>query len=169
MSLFDIPVVSLDGHAGTLAPWRGHVLLVVNVASRCGFTSQYAGLEALWRRHRDRGLVVLGFPCNQFGHQEPGDADAIRTFCSTTFDVTFPMFAKVDVNGPGAHPLFAALRAAQPGFLGQDAITWNFTKFLIDRDGAVTARYAPTDTPERIERALPALLGADPLVDSPAA
>ena len=159
-SLYDLPVTSLDGHAGTLAPWRGHVLLVVNVASRCGFTPQYAGLEALWRRHRDRGLVVLGFPCDQFGHQEPGDADEIRAFCTATFDVTFPMFAKVDVNGPHAHPLWARLRAEQPGFLGHDAVSWNFTKFVVDRGGRAVARYAPTDTPERVERALLPLLDA---------
>jgi glutathione peroxidase len=157
-SLYDLPVVSLDGHAGTLAPWRGQVLLVVNVASRCGFTPQYAGLEALWRRHRDRGFAVLGFPSNEFGHQEPGTADEIRAFCSTRYDVTFPLFAKIEVNGPRAHPLWERLRAARPDFLGSDAVQWNFTKFLVARDGAVVRRYAPTDTPERIERDLAPLL-----------
>ena len=159
-SLYDLPVVTLDGQPGTLAPWRGHVLLIVNVASRCGFTPQYAGLEALWRRHRDRGFAVLGFPSNEFGHQEPGDADEIRAFCTTAFDVTFPLFAKVEVNGRHAHPLWERLRTAQPGFLGNDAVKWNFTKFLVARDGAVVARYAPNDTPERIERDLATLLDA---------
>ena len=161
-SLYDLPVVTLDGQPGTLAPWRGHVLLIVNVASRCGFTPQYAGLEALWRRHRDRGFAVLGFPSNEFGHQEPGDAGEIRAFCTTTFDVTFPLFAKVEVNGPHAHPLWERLRAAQPGFLGNDAVKWNFTKFLVARDGSVVARYAPNDTPERIGRDLVTLLDAAP-------
>ncbi|MDF1503986.1 glutathione peroxidase [Roseisolibacter sp. H3M3-2] len=160
MSLYDFPVTSLDGHAGTLAPWRGQVLLVVNVASRCGFTPQYAGLETLWRRHRDRGFAVLGFPCDQFGHQEPGDADEIRAFCTARYDVTFPMFAKVAVNGAHADPLWKHLRAECPGFLGFDAVPWNFTKFLVDRAGRVTARYGPTDAPERIERALLPLLDA---------
>jgi glutathione peroxidase len=161
MTIYDFPVTTLDGQPGTLRPWRGQVLLIVNVASRCGFTPQYAGLETLWRRHRDRGLAVLGFPCDQFGGQEPGDADEIRRFCSTTYDVTFPLFAKVEVNGPRAHPLWAHLRAAQRGFLG-DAVAWNFTKFLVARDGRVTARFAPIDSPERIERSLP------PLLDAPA-
>ena len=159
-SLFDLPVVSLDGQPGTLAPWRGQVLLVVTVASRCGFTPQYAGLEALWRRHRARGFAVLGFPSNEFGNQEPGDADEIREFCSARYDVTFPLFAKVEVNGARAHPLWEQLRTACPGFLGNDAVKWNFTKFLVARDGAVVTRYAPTDTPERIERDLAALLDA---------
>jgi glutathione peroxidase len=162
MSLLDLPVVTLDGQPGTLAPWRGQVLLIVNVASRCGFTPQYAGLEALWRRYRDRGFAVLGFPCDQFGHQEPGSAEEIRTFCSTQYDVTFPMFAKVDVNGPDAHPLWKALRSARPGFLGHDPIKWNFTKFLVSRDGAVASRHAPTDAPERLERHIL------PLLDAPA-
>jgi glutathione peroxidase len=161
-SLYDLPVVSLDGQPGTLAPWRGHVLLIVNVASRCGFTPQYAGLEALWRRYRDRGFAVLGFPSNEFGHQEPGEADEIRAFCTTEFDVTFPLFAKVEVNGPHAHPLWERLRTARPGFLGNDAVKWNFTKFLIARDGTVVARYAPNDTPERIARDLPTLLDVAP-------
>ena len=162
MSLLDLPVVSLDGQPGTLAPWRGQVLLIVNVASRCGFTPQYAGLEALWRRHRDRGFAVLGFPCDQFGHQEPGTADEIRQFCTATFDVTFPLFAKTEVNGPDAHPLWAKLRAAQPGFLGHDDVKWNFTKFLVSREGAVASRHAPHDSPERLERRIL------PLLDAPA-
>ena len=160
LTSFDTPVTTLDGRETTLAEWRGRVLLVVNVASKCGFTPQYAGLEALWRRHRDRGLVVLGFPCDQFGHQEPGDEDEIARFCSTSYDVTFPMFAKVEVNGAGAHPLWQQLKAARPGVLGTEAIKWNFTKFLVDRGGRVVARYAPTDTPERIEGDLLPLLDA---------
>jgi glutathione peroxidase len=153
-----IPLTTIDGRATTLAEWRGQVLLVVNVASKCGYTSQYEGLEAMWRRHRKRGFAVLGFPCDQFGHQEPGDEAEIRSFCSLTYDVTFPLFAKVEVNGPGTHPLWAYLKAAKPGALGTRAIKWNFTKFLVGRDGAVLARYAPTDTPERIERDIVPLL-----------
>ena len=149
-SLHDIPVTTIDGEETTLAAYRGRVLLVVNVASGCGLTPQYAGLEALWRAHRDEGLVVLGFPCDQFGGQEPGSEAEIAEFCSLTYDVTFPLFAKVAVNGPDAHPLFRHLKAAQPGLLGSKAIKWNFTKFLVGRDGTVLARYAPTDTPERI-------------------
>ncbi|MGZ8413609.1 MAG: glutathione peroxidase [Gemmatirosa sp.] len=162
MSLLDLPVVSLDGQPGTLAPWRGQVLLIVNVASRCGFTPQYAGLESLWRRHRDRGFAVLGFPCDQFGNQEPGSADEIRAFCSTYYDVTFPLFAKVEVNGTHAHPLWSALRAAHPEFLGNDEVKWNFTKFLVSRDGAVVSRHAPNDAPERLDRLIL------PLLDAPA-
>ena len=126
-------------------------MLIVNVASKCGFTSQYAGLETLYRRYRDRGFTVLGFPCDQFAHQEPGDEAEIKSFCSLTYDVTFPLFAKIEVNGSGAHPLFAYLKKAQPGLLGSEAIKWNFTKFLVNRDGQVLKRYAPSDTPERIE------------------
>ncbi len=157
-AIHDIPVTTLEGEETTLAPWRGQVMLVVNVASRCGFTPQYAGLEALWREHRDRGFVVLGFPCDQFGNQEPGNAVEIREFCSLTYDVTFPMFAKVKVNGSDAHPLFRHLKSARRGALGTTAIKWNFTKFLVGRDGAVLARYAPTDTPETIARDLGPLL-----------
>ena len=152
------PLVTLDGRATTLAEWRGQVLLVVNVASKCGFTPQYRGLEALWRAHRDAGFTVLGFPCDQFGHQEPGDAREIATFCSTTYDVTFPLFAKCDVNGADTHPLWRQLKAARPGVLGSEAIKWNFTKFLVGADGEVLARYAPTDAPERIGRDLAPLL-----------
>lgn len=158
--LDEIPLTTLDGRETTLAEWRGQVLLVVNVASRCGFTPQYTGLEALWRRHRDVGLAVLGFPCDQFGHQEPGDAAEIAQFCSLTYDVTFPMFAKCDVNGPNTHPLFAALKHAQPGLLGSEAVKWNFTKFVVDRGGRPVARHAPTTAPEQLEGELVALLGA---------
>ena len=152
MAIHDIPLRTIEGRNTTLGEWRGQVLLVVNVASQCGFTPQYEGLEALWRRHRDAGFAVLGFPCDQFGNQEPGDEAEIRSFCTTHYGVTFPMFAKVEVNGPGAHPLWAHLKAAKPGLLGSEAVKWNFTKFLVARDGAVLARYAPTDTPDAIER-----------------
>jgi len=159
MQLYDIPVTTLEGQPGSLAPWRGQVLLIVNVASRCGFTPQYTGLEQLYRRFQDRGFTVLGFPCNQFGEQEPGNEEEIRKFCSLTYDVTFPLFAKVDVNGPGAHPLYQHLRREKPGLLGTTAIKWNFTKFLVGRDGRVLHRYAPNDTPEEIAKDIEAALG----------
>jgi len=159
-SLYEIPVTTIDGTEQTLEPWRGQVLLIVNVASQCGFTPQYAGLEALHRAHAAEGFSVLGFPCNQFGEQEPGDEQEIRRFCSLTYDVTFPLFAKVDVNGPGTHPLYRVLKAERPGLLGSEAIKWNFTKFLVDRSGQVVKRYAPTDTPEAIGRDVEPLLGA---------
>jgi glutathione peroxidase len=127
------------------------VLLIVNVASQCGFTPQYAGLEALYRRYKQRGFAVLGFPCDQFGHQEPGTADEIRQFCTLAYDVTFPMFEKIDVNGPHEHRIFAILKSAARGVLGTAAIKWNFTKFLVSRDGAVLTRYSSRDTPEDIE------------------
>jgi glutathione peroxidase len=156
--LYDIPVTTIDGAEHTLAPYRGDVLLIVNTASQCGYTSQYAGLERLHREYGARGLRVLGFPCNQFGGQEPGSADDIKTFCSLTYDVTFPLFAKVKVNGDDAHPLFQVLKKAQPGLLGTEAIKWNFTKFLVGRDGRVLKRYAPGDTPEEIGREIAALV-----------
>lgn len=160
VSLYDFSARRLDGTETSLATFRDQVLLVVNTASRCGFTPQYAGLEALRRRFHPRGFEILGFPCDQFGHQEPGDAAEIANFCTTRFDVTFPMFAKIEVNGANAHPLFAFLKAAAPGLLGTSAIKWNFTKFLIDRQGQVVQRYAPTTKPEDIapdiERLLPA-------------
>ena len=156
--LDDFEVKTIDGKAETLAKHAGKTLLVVNVASKCGFTPQYAGLEALWRKYRDRGLVVLGFPCDQFGHQEPGDAAEIRQFCSLKHDVSFPMFAKVEVNGPGAHPLWSWLKQQKSGLLGIGAIKWNFTKFLIGRDGQVLARYAPMDSPESLRRDIEAAL-----------
>lgn len=150
VSLYDFNARRLDGTPEALAAYRDRVLLVVNTASRCGFTPQYEGLEALQRQYGPRGFDVLGFPCDQFGHQEPGDEASIGAFCATRFDVTFPMFAKIEVNGPNAHPLFAFLKAAQPGVLGTSAIKWNFTKFLIDRQGQVVHRYAPTTKPEAI-------------------
>jgi len=155
-----LPLVTLGGAHTTLAEHAGKVLLVVNTASRCGYTPQYTGLEALWRRHRDAGLVVLGFPCDQFGHQEPGADDEIASFCDTRFGVSFPMYRKVDVNGAAAHPLFVALKAAAPGLLGTEAIKWNFTKFLVDRRGNVVARHAPAVPPEAIEAEIVALLAA---------
>lgn len=154
----DIALKTLDGRDETLADYAGKALLVVNVASKCGFTPQYAGLEALHRRFRARGFAVLGFPCDQFGHQEPGDEDAIRSFCSTTYDVTFPVFAKTEVNGERAHPLFKALKAAAPGLLGAEAIKWNFTKFLVGRDGRVVRRYAPVCKPEKLALDVEAVL-----------
>ncbi len=148
--LYALPVVAADGTETTLAEYRGQVLLIVNVASKCGFTPQYAGLEALHRRFGPRGLTVLGFPCNQFGGQEPGDAAEIASFCSLTYDVGFPILGKVEVNGPGTAPLWRHLKAAAPGLLGSEAVKWNFTKFLIDRSGAVVQRYAPTTKPDAI-------------------
>lgn len=162
LDLFDIPVRTLDGAEATLAPWRGQVLLVVNTASQCGFTPQYAGLEALYRRHKDAGLTVLGFPCDQFGNQEPGDEAEIARFCSLRYDVTFPMFAKVEVNGPGTHPLFARLKRAQPGLLGSEKVKWNFTKFLVDRAGRVVARHAPQTAPEKLQVETAGLLAVKP-------
>ena len=149
--LFSIPVTTIDGRETTLEPYRGKVLLIVNVASQCGFTPQYARLEAMYRTYKDRGLVVLGFPSNQFGHQEPGTNDEIRQFCLLAYDVTVPLFAKIDVNGVHEHPIYATLKAQAPGMLGTKAVKWNFTKFLVGRDGSVLARYAPRDTPEDIE------------------
>ena len=143
----DIALKTIDGRDETLAAFDGKALLIVNVASKCGFTPQYAGLEALHKRFRDRGFAVLGFPCDQFGHQEPGDEAEIAKFCSLTYGVSFPMFAKIDVNGENAHPLFVSLKREAPGLLGTQAIKWNFTKFLVGRDGRVRRRYAPTDAP----------------------
>ena len=148
MTLTDLSVRTADGADVPLADYAGRVLLVVNTASRCGFTPQYDGLEALHRRYADRGLAVLAFPCNQFGAQEPGDAAEIATFCRTSYDVTFPVFAKVDVNGPAADPLFVALKDAAPGLLGSKGVKWNFTKFLVARDGETVTRHAPTTRPE---------------------
>ncbi|GAA0728669.1 glutathione peroxidase [Sphingomonas japonica] len=153
-----IPVTAADGTPTTLAEHAGKVLLIVNTASKCGFTPQYEGLEALHRRYAPRGFAVLGFPCNQFGAQEPGDAEEIASFCSLTYDVTFPMFAKVDVNGDDAAPLYRHLKDAAPGLLGSKAIKWNFTKFLVDRSGKVVDRYAPQTTPEAIAADIERLL-----------
>jgi glutathione peroxidase len=162
VGLYDIEVKRIDGTVETMAAYRGRVLLVVNVASECGFTPQYAGLEALHRKYRKRGLRVLGFPCDQFGHQEPGsDADIVR-FCSENYQVTFPMFSKIEVNGSNTHPLYRVLKEARPGVLGTEAIKWNFTKFLIDRSGEVVRRYASADAPESIEKDVVAELARKP-------
>jgi glutathione peroxidase len=149
---YDFTAKTIDGAEQPLSSYQGKALLVVNVASRCGFTPQYAGLEALYRRFQGRGFEVLGFPCDQFGHQEPGNESAIKSFCSLNYGVTFPMFAKIDVNGAHAHPLYRWMKCEKAGVLGTTAIKWNFTKFLIDRDGRVLKRYAPGDTPEKIAR-----------------
>lgn len=152
MTIYDIPVETIDGKQATLAPHRGKAMLIVNVASRCGFTPQYDGLEKLYRKYRDRGLVVLGFPCNQFGGQEPGTNEEIQSFCQTKYDVTFPLYAKVDVNGAGAHPLFQFLKKEQKGILGTEAVKWNFTKFLVAPSGEVVERFSPQDAPDALDK-----------------
>ncbi len=154
----DFSVTALDGTPMPLSQWAGQPLLLVNVASRCGFTPQYTGLEALWQRYRDQGLVVIGFPCNQFRQQEPGDAAQIQSFCQLDYGLSFPLAAKLDVNGPAADPLWQWLRRQKRGVLGTTAIKWNFTKFLVGRDGQVRARYAPTVRPESIEADIRAAL-----------
>ncbi len=159
MTIFDVDIDALPGGSADLGQYRGNVVLVVNVASKCGLTPQYAGLEKLYATYRDRGLVVLGFPCNQFGGQEPGEAAEIEEFCQVNYGVTFPMFAKVDVNGDGAHPLFQWLRKAKGGLLG-DRIKWNFTKFLVGPDGEVVERYASITKPEKLTADIEAVLPA---------
>jgi glutathione peroxidase len=156
---FDFNATGIDGQPQALAQYAGKVLLVVNVASKCGFTPQYTGLQQLWHEYQGRGLVVLGFPCDQFGHQEPGDEAEIQNFCSLNFDVDFPMFSKVEVNGAAAHPLWKWLKDEKGGILGIDAIKWNFTKFLVGRDGQVLRRYAPTETPQSLKADIEAALG----------
>jgi glutathione peroxidase len=156
--LYSIDVQTIGGRGQSLDAYRGKTLLIVNVASRCGFTPQYQGLESLFRKYKDHGLVVLGFPCNQFGRQEPGTGAEIERFCTCTYDVTFPLFAKIDVNGPGTHPLYEHLKSSRPGLLGTEAVKWNFTKFLVNSRGDVVARYAPSSTPGRIERDVVKLL-----------
>ena len=158
MDVFDFSVTDIGGRAVDLANYRGHVLLVVNTASQCGYTPQYAGLEKLYRMYADQGLVVLGFPCNQFGAQEPGTAADIESFCAKNYGVSFPLFAKVDVNGPSTEPLFAHLKQAAPGLLGTQSIKWNFTKFLVRKDGTVFKRYAPSATPDSIAGDIQTLL-----------
>jgi glutathione peroxidase len=157
-SMLDIPCVTLGGEQKKLGDFAGKALLVVNTASQCGFTPQYKGLEQLWRDHRERGLVVLGFPCNQFGKQEPGDAREIAQFCEANFGVSFPMFRKVEVNGPGAHPLFIALKQSAPGLFGTQKIKWNFTKFLVDPASGKVTRYAPSTKPQALEADIERLL-----------
>lgn len=161
-SIYGIRVKGIDGSERSLDAFSGKTMLIVNVASKCGYTPQYLGLEGMYRRWKDRGLVVLAFPCDQFGHQEPGDEDEILAFCSKRFDVTFPMFAKVQVNGKHAHPLFVHLKREATGVLGSRSIKWNFTKFLVDPGGRVLDRYAPHDSPESIEEKIRGLLSSRP-------
>ena len=159
-TVYDFEAQAIDGRPVALSRYRGQVLLIVNTASACGFTPQFGGLEAVWQRHRERGLVVLGFPSNEFGGQDPGSNDEIAGFCQQHYGVSFPMMAKIEVNGAGAHPLYAWLTREARGVLGTQAVKWNFTKFLVGRDGAVRRRYAPTDRPESIERDIEAALAA---------
>jgi len=157
-SLYEFTVTAINGQPQSLADYRGQVLLIVNVASKCGFTPQYTGLEALYRKHHTQGFSILGFPCDQFGHQEPGDADEIKNFCSLKYGVSFPLFAKIEVNGPNANPLYKFLKSERPGLLWSQRIKWNFTKFLIDRKGTVVKRFAPTATPNSLESSIEKLL-----------
>ena len=150
-SFYEFTAPLLDGTPKAMADYQGKVVLIVNVASKCGYTPQYEGLEALWRKYQDKGLVILGFPCNQFGEQEPGSASDIAQFCSTTYDVSFLIFGKIDVNGDHAHPLYEYLKHAAKGVLGTESVKWNFTKFLVDRQGKVVHRFAPETTPEALE------------------
>lgn len=161
MTIYEYTVTTIDGQRETLEKYRGQLLLIVNVASKCGFTGQYAGLEALYRRYRAKGFTVLAFPCDQFAHQEPGNEAEIKNFCSLTYDVTFPLFAKIEVNGSGAHPLYQYLKKAQPGLFGSESIKWNFTKFLVSRSGDVLKRYAPGDTPEKIAADLKVIIDSE--------
>lgn len=156
--VYGFSATTIRGEERTLADYRGKVLLVVNTASKCGLTPQYKGLQALHEKYQDRGLAILGFPCDQFGHQEPGDETQISEFCEINYGVSFPMFAKIDVNGDGAHPLYKHLKEEAPGLLGSKGIKWNFTKFLINKDGQVIKRFAPTDKPEALEKHIEKLL-----------
>jgi glutathione peroxidase len=157
--VYDVALRTIAGELISMGAYRGMVVLVVNVASRCGYIPQYAGLEALYRRHKAEGFVVLGFPCDQFGHQEPGGDAEISQFCSAQYDVTFPLFSKIDVNGAYAHPLYQHLKAARKGIFGRSAILWNFSKFLLSREGDVIRRYGSRDTPERLEPDVETALG----------
>ena len=158
MSVYDFTVKMPGGGTEAMAAHQGKVLLVVNTASKCGFTPQYKGLEALYRQYKEQGLEILAFPCNQFGGQEPGTEAQILEFCTLNYDVSFPMYGKIEVNGGGTHPLYAHLKSAAPGLLGSESLKWNFTKFLVDREGRVVRRYAPTDSPESIEKDIEALM-----------
>ncbi|GGE70545.1 glutathione peroxidase [Massilia psychrophila] len=158
MNIFDYSAIGLTGEPVDLSRYKGKVLLIVNTASACGFTPQYKGLEQVYRQFRDQGVVVLGFPCNQFGGQEPGDEAAIGAFCEKNYGVTFPLFAKIDVNGSDADPLFTQLKKDAPGLLGTEAIKWNFTKFLVGKDGKVVTRFAPSTKPEALTGAIEKLL-----------
>jgi len=157
---FDFTVTDIHGKPVNLADYKGKVLLIVNTASKCGFTPQYKGLQQVWDTYKDKGLVVLGFPCNQFGHQEPAPEEQIEQFCEMNFGVNFPLFAKVDVNGSDAAPIYRHLKEAAPGILGSEGIKWNFTKFLVSKDGTKVKRYAPTDKPEDMVKDIEALLKA---------
>ncbi|GLB31871.1 glutathione peroxidase [Lacrimispora amygdalina] len=157
MNLYDITVKDRKGTPVTLSQYKGKTLLIVNTATGCGFTPQYKGLEALYRNYKDKGFEILDFPCNQFGHQAPGTEEEIHQFCTMNYEVSFPQFAKIEVNGPGESPLYSYLKSQQPGILGSK-IKWNFTKFLVDKNGNVTNRYAPTDKPEKLEKDILALL-----------
>ena len=158
MTVHDYSARTIDGEDRKLSDYQGKVMVIVNTASKCGFTPQYQGLENVFREFRDRGLVILGFPCDQFGHQEPGDENEIKQFCSLNYDVSFPMFSKVDVNGDHAHPLFEHLKNEAPGLLGSRGIKWNFTKFLVDKSGKVVKRYGSMDKPESIVKDIEKLL-----------
>lgn len=157
-NIYDFNAPLLNGKEQPLSDYKGKVLLVVNTASKCGFTPQFEGLEKLYADLKDRGLVIAGFPCNQFGAQDPGTDDEIGEFCQLNYGVSFPMFSKIDVNGPNAHPIYKHLKAEKPGLMGSQRIKWNFTKFLVNRDGEVVKRFAPTDTPAGIRKAIEALL-----------
>lgn len=159
MNIYDFEVTTIDDQPQILGAYHSRVLLIVNVASKCAFTNQYAGLESLYQRYRGQGLTILGFPCNQFLRQEPSDGAQIKGFCSRIYGVTFPLFTKIEVNGPNAHPLFKYLKSAAKGWLGSRFIKWNFTKFLVDRDGAVLNRFGPLVTPKRLEKSILPLLG----------
>jgi glutathione peroxidase len=158
MSIYDYSAKSIDGKETSLKNFQGKVLLIVNVASRCGFTPQYQGLESLYLKYKERGFEILAFPCNQFGKQEPGTESEIKSFCETNYQITFPIFSKIDVNGSEAHPLYEHLKKEATGILGSEAIKWNFTKFLVNREGKVTKRFAPTDKPEALESFIEGLL-----------
>lgn len=157
-SVYDYTATTINGQEKPMTDFKGQVVLVVNTASKCGLTPQFKGLESLYETYKDRGLMVLGFPCNQFAGQDPASNDEISEFCQLNYGVSFPMFAKIDVNGDGAHPLFKHLKSAAPGLLGSEAIKWNFTKFLVDRNGQVVERYAPTTEPEKIAKDIERLL-----------
>lgn len=158
-SVYAFSTTLLDGRILALEAFRGKVLLIVNTASRCGFTPQYAGLEELYRRYKDRGFAVLGFPCNQFGAQEPGTESEIGAFCEKNYGVSFPMFAKIEVNGPGTHPLYQFLKKSRPGLFGSERIKWNFSKFLVGRDGHVVRRFSPSTKPQKLQKDIERLLG----------
>lgn len=157
-TVYDYKVITIDGKETTLEQYKGNVMLIVNVASKCGYTNQYDGLEALYKKYKDKGLVVLGFPCNQFSSQEPGSEAEIQNFCRVNFGVTFPMFSKLNVNGDDAHPLYQYLKSEQPGILGTETIKWNFTKFLVDKEGKVIERFGSSTKPVSLEKEIEPLL-----------